>query len=123
MSKIILLDYAVKNGTYSKGPNQGKEFSIAVAKFAGVSGRIVNRIIPNVDVAKAFKGQMIGGQLSEATVAPYSFKNAAGETINTDKKWVVQFDGESLNSSIRAHGKKPALATNVVMQASADVTV
>lgn len=124
MNKILLLNYDTKNGTYKTGPNQGKEYSIAIARFAGVSGRITSRIIPNVDVAEAFKGQMVGGTIVEAKVQPYSFKSKDGKDVNTNTKWVVQFDGESLDSAIKAHGKKPALAVAtapVLIQESADV--
>jgi len=120
-NEIIMLDSQTKTGTYSKGPNQGQPFAIAVGKFAGPSGRIVSRIIPNPAVADAFKGRMVAGKIAEATVQPYSFQNAKGETVNTNKKWVVQFDGESLEAAIRAHGKKAATVV-VETRATADVS-
>ena len=128
MNQIIMLplDAAkdIRTGVYKTGPNAGKDYSIALGRFAGPGGRVVSRIIPNVDVAKAFAGSKLNGTIVEAKTQSYSFQNTKGEKVSADTKWVVQFEGESLEAAIKAHGKKPALqlaAAPLVMQASADV--
>lgn len=128
MSKLILSSYTTKTGEYKSGINKGKLYAIAVCLFSGLN-RSVTRIVPNPEVAKAFLGEKVDATLVEADVQPFTFqgKDEKGEAkaITTDKKWIVQFAGESLASAIKAHGKKPALVkaieAPVLMQDSADV--
>ena len=123
MNTILLAHAEPKEGTYGKGKNKGKKYSIAVCEFAGLN-RSVKRIVANLPLAQQLEGTLVDAKLVEAKVERYSFENAEGEKITTDTKWVVQFAGESLATAIKAHGKKPvAQAAPVEIQNTADTAV
>ena len=130
--KARLSDYKVVDTTIKKGPRAGEAIKVTVGFFSDLKKGGVARIIPNPQIAETYKqSQAEVGKIVEAKVEPYQIPDGKGGFLKNnltgkdtfDRKWVVQFDGESLESAIRAHGKKSAGALANAPAVSADVAV
>lgn len=122
-NQIALLTVTPKTGVFKTGTKAGQPYHIGVCKYVDASGRSVSRISQNPDGSKLFIGQRVAGRLVLAPTNPYKYTGFDKKEVIANNKWVVQFDGETLEQAIFAHGKQPlGFVAKALVATRADAT-